>query len=124
MNAGLVKHHRDINFTVVAKVESHHVEFTVYEINGFGINKSTGEFDVPLWRKKDADCNAETVDTLYESEPYLHGSVKWDGCSNWYFDEQDRVMLHACDRENLLAIGEIMARCWDWTKELLPNFDQ
>ena len=58
-----------------------------------------------------------------ESEVYLHGIVKWDGCSNWHFDEQDRVMLHGCSREDLTNLGELMAKCWDYAKENLESWD-
>jgi len=84
----------DLGFTIVAFTDGDYmVDFHVYEI----------------------DCEEG-------AEPYLHGHVKWDGCSNWHFDEQDRAMLHCCSREDLTRIGEVMAACWDWAAELCPKW--
>jgi len=51
----------------------------------------------------------------------LSGSVKWDGCSNWQTNED--CMLHACEREELVNIGLLMAECWDLTAELCPHWN-
>lgn len=48
------------------------------------------------------------------------GSVKWDGCSNWQFNTHE-CMLHACDRKRLEALGDILAKCWDATKDVIPE---
>lgn len=111
------RHENDLGFTIIATVYSHWVEFILYEIKGWD---SSG---APHWNRKDADT-WDPVDSLEESEPYLHGDVKWDGCSNWHFDEQDRVMLHGCGRHDLTKIGEVMGFCWDWTAELCPYWSQ
>jgi hypothetical protein len=112
-----VRHFRELEFTVVAKPHSHHVEFTVYDIEGWS---ESGE---PVWHKADSDRYPDPVNTLEAAESYLHGSVKWDGCSNWHFDEQDRVMLHGCGRRDVLRFGEVLAMCWDWAAELCPNWN-
>lgn len=52
------------------------------------------------------------------TEVIFEGNVNNDGCSNWYFDD----LVHCCNRSQLTRIGEAMARCWDWAKELLPGF--
>lgn len=52
-----------------------------------------------------------------EVAPEFTGSVKWDSCSNW-----DLGYFHGCSREDLGEVGEVMMRCWDWAKELLPNW--
>lgn len=121
---GLVRHFLDLRFTVVAVPHSHWVEYTIYDIEGFGEGDTKGVYDRPLWHKAGDPCSPSPVDTLGESEPYLHGDVKWDGCSNWHFDQQDRVMLHGCSRGGVHRFGEVMARCWDWTAELCPNWDE
>ena len=61
---------------------------------------------------------------MEDADVYLHGSVKWDGCSNWYFDQQDRVMLHGCSRADLVNIGEVMAKCWDYARCNLESWDE
>jgi hypothetical protein len=83
----------------------------------------SGAFDVPCWPIKGAMGSGDTTNDVTAAEVFLHGEVKWDGCSNWHFDEQERVMLHGCSRDDLTKIGAIMAACWDWTAELCPKWD-
>lgn len=109
-----IKHFDDLAFTVVATPHSHRVEYVIYDCVGYT------EDGKPLWSHKKPECCSDLVDCVSDAAIYLHGSVKWDGCSNWHFDEQDRVMLHGCSREHLLRLGEVMARCWDWTAVLCP----
>lgn len=109
-----------LEFTVVAEVHGRHrVDFKIYNICGYQMPENT-----PLWHKAGSDTSHDMVDKLSESEVYLHGQVKWDGCSDWHFDEQDRVMLHGCSRANIQRFGDVMGYCWDWASMLLPKFDR
>lgn len=112
----MIRHNGDLDFTIVATVESHRVEFTVYDIFGWQDGR-------PVWHRKGSADYMDVVFTLEESEPYLHGTVKWDGCSDWHFDEQERVMLHGCTKADVQRFGDVMAYCWDWAAELLPTWD-
>jgi hypothetical protein len=105
------RHFTDLGFSAVAAVHSYHVDFAVYAIAGTEVD-GTPVYG-PSFEK-----------SLDGAEVYLHGFVKWDGCSNWHFDAQDECMLHGCGRRDLTNIGGIMAACWDWTAELLPTFDR
>ena len=116
------KHERwfeDLDFYGVARVYDYYVEFIVYEVcrGGTTLDK---EDDVFLFPSHGSFALNDTVTNFKEAQPYLHGDVKWDGCSNWDIDELNRCMIHGCSREDLLAIGEVMAKCWDWTSEILP----
>jgi len=109
-----------LRFTVVAEVnddmeKAYHVSYTVYTAHYFD--------DVtPIsWVPKE-DCNGRT-DKLEEAEVFLHGDVKWDGCSNWWFDVEDEIALHCCERWEIARVSEAMLFCYDWTKELLPKFE-
>lgn len=114
-----IRHFNDLEFTVVATVHSRRVDFAVYDME----NLPTGGVP-PLWHRAGSPHHPDPVTSIEEAEPYLHGEVKWDGCSNWYFDQQTRVMLHGCSRQDVQRFGDIMGACWDWASELLPNFDQ
>lgn len=113
----IVKHLPDLRFTVVASIpDEYQVDYRVYEllwINDDGTH---------AWQRDGATSGPDPVETLEEAELFLHGFVKWDGCSNWHFDAQDSLMLHGCSREDLTRLGEIMARCRDWTRELCTKF--
>ncbi|WP_174936596.1 hypothetical protein [Burkholderia lata] len=112
----------DLKFTVMAEVHEHRVEFKIYDIAGWIEGPRKGFYDCPIWRRADACSSDDTVEAIEESEVYLHGQVKFDGCSNWHFDEQDRVMLHGCCKADVHRFGDIMGACWDWAAELLPNW--
>lgn len=114
----IIKHFKDLDFTVVAEPNSHYVDYIIYDIKGWVEGDTPGVFDKPLWGDYQVD-----VDDLENAEPYIHGEVKWDGCSNWHFDEQDRIMLHGCCKKDIQRFGDVLARCWEWTAELCPSFD-
>lgn len=101
------------DFVANVKVFDYYVEFILYDIirrNG----------DIPVLRRSDTEH--EETEIASEAEIYMHGSVKWDGCSNWHFDEQERCMLHACEREELSRFGNAMLDCWDLASVLCPSF--
>ena len=112
-----IKHIREFGFTIVATPRRHSVDYVIYEHEGY---TSAGD---PLFHERGALMAPKPVETIEESEPYLHGSVKWDGCSNWHIDEQDRNMIHGCSKEDLTRIGCILGVCWEWTKDLCEHGD-
>ena len=122
--AMLIKNLNDLDFTIVANPHEHRIEYIIYDIEGYTKDKTKDIFDIPLWHRAGSPCHPDSVESLELAQPYLHGYVKWDGCSNWYFDEQDRCMLHGCSRSDIQRFGDVMAFCWDWAKELLPNFEE
>ncbi len=105
----------DVDFLATVTVYDYYVEFVLYDIVSRNGN-------VPLLRR--SGTNYEETEKPEEADVYLHGSVKWDGCSNWHFDEQDRVMLHGCSRGCIKRFGDAMAACWDMASVLCPNFDR
>lgn len=107
----------EVDFTIVANVYEYRVEFQVYDMEGVAADGS------PLWHRAGSGTHPDPVGTLEEAEVYLHGQVKWDGCSDWHFDEQDRVMLHACDKHGLERFGKVLAMCWDLASKELTTFD-
>jgi hypothetical protein len=120
--ASHIKHFNDLDFTVVAEAHDYRVEFKIYDIVGFEEGETKGIYDRPVWQRAGAHVSPDIVDTLNNAEVYLSGHVKWDGCSNWRFDEQDRCMLHGCGKADIQRFGAIMAACWDWAAELCPNW--
>lgn len=112
----VVEHYPDKWYTVVAEVYEYRVNFKVYHISGLRDGITVG------WPPIGSVCGGDWTDNIDNAEVYLHGRVKWDGCSDWHFDEQDRVMLHQCDRSGLVEMGEIMAICWDLAKREIANW--
>ena len=110
-----IKHFEDLGFTVVATISEFGVSYEVYEQAGIG---EDGYVYLRAGSKDWADLTTD----LNESEVYLHGDVKLNGCSDWHFDEQDRGMLHGCNKAGLVRNGLILGECWEWTRELCPVF--
>ena len=88
----------------------HFIEFEAFEIVGIGK-------DFYLYELKAGGCTIPSTKDVDEAQPYLHGEIKWDGCSNWYFDIQDEVMLHFCDIEDFENINELFRRMYKIAKD-------
>jgi len=105
-----VKDLPDLGFVVFAEPSEYYVSFKIYEMPASEPQVYKGE-------------GGEIVESIDEAWVYAHGDVKWDGCSNWHFDEQDHCMLHGCTRQHLVNLGLVLAACWDWASELCPKWD-
>lgn len=104
------------DWLVCAKVYSHRAEFEIYEIAG---REEDGKL---LFNRKDWTSLPDTVEELVEAQLWAHGRVKWDGCSDWHFDEQEQGMLHFCTRDQLGDLGELLKFCWDYARDNIPTF--
>lgn len=112
----LTKNCLDLSFTIVAEPEEYLVKYTIFDIEGIEADGT------PLFYRKGGRFYSDSTRSVEEADIYLHGYVRWDGCSNWHFDEQDNADLHGCSRQDLMRIGEILTQCWDWTAKLCPNW--
>jgi hypothetical protein len=118
----------DVGFTVLTRAEVRpddghgempicYVHFQVYkiaagEIAGVQARAYGDNFDEPspAW-----NCEA--------TSRYAHGSVKWDGCSNWHFDVQDDCMIHFCGKSDAASIGTMMGRVYEACAEIMKPDD-
>lgn len=106
----------DIGYAVFVTPDpgGYHADFTVYCL--FGREKD-GQ---PIYLK--ADCiSSEPTDDVSQAEIYLSGGVKWDGCLNWTFDEQERCMLHFCGAKDAVQIGELFRQLYLIAAEVMPR---
>lgn len=105
---------KDINYAVRCECghDALRVSFAAFSIYGI-----TGDGEV-LYSQKGNDV--VPVSSLDEAEPFVSGDVKWDGCSNfWFGDQEQDTMIHKCSREGLVAIGVLLSRCWDIAHRML-----
>lgn len=113
-----VRHFGELGFSVIATQRyDYSIDYVVYRHDG---QAEDGSF---LFHKAGEVRWPFPVATMEDAEPYLHGEVKWDGCSNWQIDENERMPLHFCEKEEILNLGRIMVACWEWTAELLETWD-
>jgi hypothetical protein len=121
-------HWDDLEFTTLYRLGGGgcQAEFECYQITGAG----TGEPGDPRWygdNTNDPSLPFETEHSPplgwgdFRVKPYLTGSVKWDGCSNWDFPDlrENNTLLHFCGRRAALAVGVLLDRCYTLAKELM-----
>lgn len=107
---------RDIGFSTVATPRgTHAVDFAIYDVVGFD------DEDRPLFAMRGSN-SFNPVGSVEESEPFASGTVKWDGCSDWHFDECERVMVHGCSRHDVTRIGDVLGRCWDMAAKMIDGW--
>lgn len=86
----------------IIKKEDHYVDFNVYQINSW-------ELDEEL--------------TEYESELYLTGSIKWDGCSHIDF-KTNETMKHLCGKQSFILHCEMMISLYEKITALIPDYNK
>lgn len=109
-----VKSWPDIKFFAVAELHENELSasFRIYDM---------GDVSVPYGQKWPWELSEFSEEDL---EICIEGWVKKYGCINWLFEEcRNGNYFHACKRDELLRYGEVLARCWDWAGELIPEFD-
>lgn len=99
---------------------------SVYEFTVFAIVGRAGEigWDHPgcaLFEEKGA-TNGNPTDQIEWSSPFLTGDIRWDGCVNLYFDEQDNCALHFCGRKDAGRIGLLIERIYDFAETAIPHW--
>lgn len=122
------EHFQDV-YTIVAHKEItedgnvYTIHFSVYEIMAM-IPSKEDEDTIVVWYNK-VEGGGELVSDENEAERFLHGHVKWDGCSNWLFDETaEGLMLHFCSKDGAALIGRLLSRCYEITKLLIDRDDE
>ena len=109
---GEIRHWYDIGFAArCIKRLGHWVEFEVLALDSCEAP--------PLYHRRDSTSYPDPVEDISEAEVYAHGTVKWDGCSDWQLLEAQRACLHSCSRGGIARHATAMERCWDWAGELI-----
>lgn len=53
---------------------------------------------------------------------YLHGGIKWDGCSNLLFNENaENCCLHFCGRRDASNVGVLLGAMYDLAREMIGD---
>jgi hypothetical protein len=108
-----VVHLEQVNFTVVVKTFDHKCDFEVFEI----FSREPLLWSLPTGIRPDPTCE------LTEAERFLHGSIKWDGCSDWHFDIQDDCMMHFCDVQEAESLGQLLRLLYEIAADSIPCWD-
>ena len=115
-----IVHFDDLGFTVAWELSGEHwCEFTVYKI---ACPYTEGQQE-RAWNRKDYNSTPDCVDSIELAQPFVHGHVKWDGCSNWHFDEQENIMLHFCSKAETGNVGRLLERLYELAAKVIPAWD-
>lgn len=115
-----IEHLDDIGFTVAWQLDSdHRCDFTAYEIICPYIEGQQER----SWHAKGYTSSSDCVESIDLAQPFVHGYVRWDGCSNWHFDEQDSIMLHFCSKDEAGNIGRLLERLYEIAAKAIPAWD-
>lgn len=52
---------------------------------------------------------------------FLEGSVKWDGCSNWFFNPE---CFHCCGKGSAELLGVLMTKIYELTEKYEKDYDK
>ena len=67
-------------------------------------------------------------DEIAETEDYMSGYVKWDGCSHVWFGEEDNGnrdgYLHLCGKEQWELHCKMMVAVYEYCSNNIKNFDR
>lgn len=110
----------DDAYLTAFRVFSHYVEFTVYEIS-MG-RDAAGQFTVPHYNRKGATVSSDVTTDQANAEPYLRGTIRWDGCSHVWFGDDDGY-LHLCGRGSFDHLAALLDRAWAVAAREMPHFD-
>ena len=77
---------------------------------------------VPIYTEASEPVDIPT-DDIAKARVFASGTVKWDGCVNFKFDEQENCMLHCCSQQEVLDIGTLLGRLYVLAAKMVPNND-
>lgn len=63
-----------------------------------------------------------TTDDIAKAYTFASGDVRFDGCSNVWFDEQERCAVHTCSRRDLENIGTMLTRVHGLASERIAGW--
>lgn len=89
------------------------VDFKAYEI----IGHEGKDFTIPTYEGI-GGCGADDKMTneVEKANVFIHGTVKWDGCSHVYFG--DEGYIHLCGSRYFVSIGELLKKIYNRCYEI------
>lgn len=89
------------------------LNFEVVKVGGYAEDGSRAYF---------MDYTARQV-SVEEANEFVSGSVRFDGCVNYWFPEiAQGCMMHACDRCELVELGLVLASVRDFASKVIDQW--
>lgn len=112
MDKEIVEHYEDIRATVVYQIDDYNVEFKAYEIVANDGKK--------MYERKDSKGSGDEVYELKDAQTLIRGLVKWDGCSHFFFGDEEGY-IHLCGRYCIVNVSELIKKIFYRSGELMPE---
>lgn len=91
------------------------LDFEAYAVSG------TDQNGVRLYENEHSNYQAIP---LSEALRYVHGTIRFDGCVNFMFDEcADNCMLHECGRAGFRRTAEMLEKIYDIAAGQMPEWE-
>jgi hypothetical protein len=88
-------------------------EFACYE------QAATSTPEQPTYLRKGYTSSDDGVADYREAQPFLEGSIRFDGCSNLYFPDD---CYHFCGRRSAARVGQLLDLLYDLAEGLIPEW--
>lgn len=113
----------ELNFAATAtEINEYVCRFDLYEV--FSWKRVDGEhIGTPLFKPKGNRPPCENTSDISEAVSYVTGYIKWDGCSDWTFNQEENFCFHFCGQEEIKSLALAMEECWLWAGELIEKWD-
>jgi L-rhamnose isomerase len=120
----VIDHYDEIDVSVVYTLGSNelYVDFRASKIEGRncwdnGVHHERGYASI------NESSNMPVEFDPAKGEIYVSGSVKWDGCVNFEVGDDNGVMLHACNEDDLARLSKTLIQVRRRSKQLMPKAD-
>lgn len=111
---------RDITCLVEIQLEGSYLKFRVFNIclGSDDIN------DTDVWFREKGSPIWESTKDIENALCMMSGDIRFDGCMNLIFPEQEECMLHFCGRKDAANIGIIINRIYDVAEKKIEGWMQ
>ena len=113
----LVETYKDMQLTVKYEFSPTWTDFEAFQIIYTDDNGTHG------YERKGATSSGDEVENISEAQPYIRGVVKWDGCSHYYFGDEEGY-LHLCGKYDIKHITEAIRKIYERSGELMTSRDE
>ena len=107
------------NYLAIINVFEHRMEFKVFEYTEFTGPNGHGE-QYPSLRGVSSDDDTEDI---YNAQSYFEGTIKWDGCCNVIYSDQNNCMLHYCGISDYRESHNMIEGLYNYASENIPSWD-
>jgi len=113
----------EIDYYIVISKESEEdvfVSFKTYQIVGRTFEPEV----IHYFYLKDYKSSDDITTNINEAQIYASGTLKWDGCMDMQFDEQENVQLHFCSKQDAKGVGILLSSIYEESITLIPQLKE